>query len=112
MIPAYRSSLRLEASEFLRIDNRTRAEKRSKEPENTDRANGAHSEYVLGPVFPSERWSRVGVKWVEVEWHVDGSGGVCGGEGDDVLLRERRRGTLHAIDSSGETVGRSRGCGW
>lgn len=80
MIPAYRSSLRLEASEFLRIDNRTRAEKRSKEPKNTMPTGqmGAHTEYVPEPVFPGERWSRGGVKLVEVESHVDGSGGVCG----------------------------------
>jgi hypothetical protein len=88
MIPAYRSSLRLEASEFLRIDNRTRAEKPSKQLDNADTANDAYTEYVPEPVLPGEKLWRDGLRWVEVERRVDGSGGVDGeGEVDDVLLR-------------------------
>ena len=99
-IPANRSSLRLEASEFLRIDNRTRAEKPSKQLDSADKAKGAYIEYVPEPVFPSGRLSHDGVRWVEGEQRVDGWGGGCG-EDCDVLLRERRRETSRVIDSSG-----------
>jgi hypothetical protein len=62
--------------------------------DNDDGARGAHPEDVLETVFPDERWLRDGVKLVEVEERVDGSGD----EGDaDVRPRERRRETLRVI---------------
>ena len=44
-------------------------------------------------VFPNEMLLRGGVKLVEAGLHAGGSGGVCGEEDGDVLLRERRRET-------------------